>query len=432
VIQKRRWVLAVATVAALTAAACGSSSKKASSTATTKASGTSATTAATGSAASSSSGGDIVIEGLAQLTFYPGIDSGFDARITRFNNQGGLNGRKIKFLGVQDTGTDPAKAQSEAQSIVLKDHVFAVAPIASEVALAPTTDFFDQNHIPWFGWAVSPNWCNDNWAFGVNGCLEPTGGGSLVLETPLTKAVNKPASQLRVAIINEDNPGATASETVEGNGFKTAGFPVVYNQAPVPVGGATDYTPYVQALLASKPDVVFESLDFGATVGLNAAMKAAGFKGILYSPGVTYAPSVLSSQANVATALDGEYDNVQFAVQEMTGNAAVQKINSDLQAIGKPAGVTLGVAIGYWSADQFITLLQAAAAKGGDLTPDSFDQAANAGAAWSPSPAGGTCPEKWPDAHKAGTVGGVMLQINGNKFVEKTSFDCYSYVPFTS
>jgi ABC-type branched-subunit amino acid transport system substrate-binding protein len=429
--HNRRWVLAVATVAALTAAACGSSSKKASSTATTAASGTSPTTGATGSA-SSASGGDIVVEGLAQLAFYPGIDSGFDARITRFNNQGGLNGRKIKFLGVQDTGTDPSKAQSEAQSLVLKDHVFAVAPVASEVVLAPVTDFISQNHIPYFGWAVSPNWCNNDWAFGVNGCLEPTGGGSLVLETPLTKALNKPASSLRIAIVNADNPGATASKTVEGNGFKTAGFQVVYNESPVPVGGATDYSPYVQAIMATKPDVLFESLDFAATVGINAAMKAAGFKGILYSPGVTYAPSVLSSQANVATALDGEYDNVQFAVQEMTDNAAVKQINSDLQAIGKPAGVTLGAAVGYWSADQFITLLQAAAAKGGDVTPDTLDQAANAGAAWNPQPAGGTCAEKWPDAHKAGTVGGVMLQIQSAKFIQKTSFDCYSFVPFQS
>jgi ABC-type branched-subunit amino acid transport system substrate-binding protein len=331
--------LAVAAVAALAAAAC-SSSKKTSTSPTTKAAGSSATTAS-GSQASSS-GGDIVTEGLAQVAFYPGIDSGFQARITRFNNEGGLNGRKIKFLGVQDTGTDPAKAQSEAQSLVLKDHVFAVAPVASEVVLGPVTDFISQNHTPYFGWAVSPNWCNNDWAFGVNGCLEPTGGGSLVLETPIEKALNKPASSLRVAIINADNPGATASETVEGNGFKTAGFQVVYNQAPIPVGGATDYSPYVQALLASKPDIIFESLDFAATVGLNAAMKAAGFKGTLYSPGVTYAPSVLQSQANVAQALDGEYDNVQFAVQEMSDNAAVKQINTDLAAIGKPTGVTLG------------------------------------------------------------------------------------------
>ena len=421
--MNRQWrrLLIVGMGVALLAAAC-SSSKKAASTATTAVAGS------TGAAGSSGSG-DIVVEGLAQLAFYPGVDAAFQARITRFNNQGGLNGRKIKFLGVQDTGNDPAKALSEAQAVVLKDKVFAVAPVASEVVLAPSTDFLVQNHTPFFGWAVSPNWCNSDYAFGVNGCLTPNSGGSLVLETPMQHALGKPATGVRVAIVNHDNPGASASEAVEGGGFKKAGFDVVYNEAPIPVGGATDYTPYVQALLAAKPDVVFLSLDFASTVGLNAAMKAAGYKGALYSPGVTYAPSVLSAQPNVASALDGEYDNVQFAVQELSNSAAVKQINDDLQAIGKPTGVTLGAAVGYWSADQFIAMLQAAAAKGGTLTSQSFTDTVNAGFTWKPEPANGTCPETWPAAHKGGTVGGIMLQIQAGKFVVKDTFNCYEYLP---
>jgi branched-chain amino acid transport system substrate-binding protein len=422
--QWRRWLIVGAGVALL-AAAC-SSSKKAASTATTAGSPSASTTAA--STAQASGGPDIIVEGLGQLAFYPGLDTAFQARITRFNNDGGLNGRKIKFLGVQDTGTDPAKALSEAQSVVLKDHVFAVAPIASEVVLAPVTDFIVQNHVPYFGWAISPNWCNNNWGFGVNGCLTPNSGGSLVLETPLAHVLSSPPGSTRVAIINQDNPAATASEAVEGNGFKKAGFNVVYNQAPIPVGGATDYSPYVQALLAAKPDVVFLSLDFAATVGLNAALKAAGFKGALYSPGVTYAPSVLSAQANVASALDGQYDNVQFAVQELSDSAAVKQINTDLQAIGKPTGVTLGAAVGYWSADQFIAMLKATAAKGGDVTPDTFEQTVNTGFTWTPQPAGGTCPETWPAAHTGGQVGGIMLQIQSGKFAVKDTFNCYDYL----
>jgi branched-chain amino acid transport system substrate-binding protein len=418
--RRRRIVVVLGASLALLASACGSSSKKAVSAATTT-----PTTARTGSAGtsatSSSGGGDIVIEGLAQLSFYPGLDTGFQARITRFNNEGGVDGRKIKFLGVQDTGNDPAKAQSEAQALVLKDHVFAVAPVASEVVLAPVTDFLVQNHIPFFGWAVSPNWCNTPWAFGVNGCLEPQGQGSTTLTKELLEVAGRPASQIRVAIIGEDNPGAAASMAQVGGGFKRDGYNVVYNQSPLPVGGATDYSPYVQALLAVKPDVVFEDIDFASTVGINGAMKTAGYKGILYSPGVTYAPSVLQSQASVAAALE-----------EQSDNPAVQQIDSDLQAIGKPTGVTLGAAVGYWTADQLIDMLQATAAKGQPLTPDSFDQTINAGFTWNPQPAGGTCPQKWPDAHTAGVVGGIMLQVSGNKFVVKTPYSCFPNAPFPS
>ena len=173
--------------------------------------------------------------------------------------------------------------------------------------------------------------------------------------------------------------------------------------------------------------MIFLSLDFASTVGLNAAMKAAGFKGALYSPGVTYAPSVLTAQPNVAAALDGEYDNVQFAVQELTDSPAVKQINADLTAIGKPTDVTLGAAVGYWSADQFIAMLQATAAKGA-VTPDTFQQTVNAGFTWTPQPAGGTCPETWPAAHTGGQVGGIMLQIQSGKFAVKDTFNCYSYL----
>jgi hypothetical protein len=93
----------------------------------------------------------------------------------------------------------------------------------------------------------------------------------------------------------------------------------------------------VQQLMAVNPDVVFEDIDFASTVGINAEMKAANYKGILYSPGVTYALTVLQSQPNVAAALDGEYDDVEFAVQEQADNPAVQQINNDLQAPDAPS-----------------------------------------------------------------------------------------------
>ena len=192
------------------------------------------------------------MEGLAQLAFYPGVDTAFQARVTRFNNAGGLNGRKIKFLGVQETGTDPAKALSDVQSEVLKDHVFAVAPSPAR----------------WCSPRRPTSWCRTNPIFRVGHRAElvqqrlgfrgqrmpnPQQRRIPCLETPLAHVIAKPPASVRMAIINQDNPSATASEAVEGNGFKKAGFDVVYNQAPLPVGGATDYTPYVQALLAPSP-----------------------------------------------------------------------------------------------------------------------------------------------------------------------------------
>ena len=120
----RRGLRSAAVLCALTlvGAAC-SSSKKSTATATTA--GGSATTAAARRARTSWS------RASPPSPAIPGSDTGFQARITRFNNDGGVDGRKIKFLGVQDDGADSSKDLTEVQSIVLKDHVFAVAPVAS-------------------------------------------------------------------------------------------------------------------------------------------------------------------------------------------------------------------------------------------------------------------------------------------------------------
>jgi hypothetical protein len=45
-----------------------------------------------------------VVGGLQDGNF-PGTDTGFEARIARFNKQGGIGGRTIQFLGYSTTAT---------------------------------------------------------------------------------------------------------------------------------------------------------------------------------------------------------------------------------------------------------------------------------------------------------------------------------------
>src|SRR5476651_203973 len=88
---------------------------------------------ATASGASGASKSPIVVGGVAQLADYSGIADGFNARIAEFNKAGGVDGHKIKFLGVQDDGGSPTTDQSVVQQLVEEDHVDVAAPIASEV-----------------------------------------------------------------------------------------------------------------------------------------------------------------------------------------------------------------------------------------------------------------------------------------------------------
>jgi ABC-type branched-subunit amino acid transport system substrate-binding protein len=76
------------------------------------------------------------------------VSQRFEAGIYRFNKSGGLDGRKIKFLGVIDDGFSSQTNLMNAQKLVEKDHVMAVVPMISDVATAATGTFLAQSQPP--------------------------------------------------------------------------------------------------------------------------------------------------------------------------------------------------------------------------------------------------------------------------------------------
>ena len=75
----------------------------------------------------------IVVGGDGDLSISAGVTQGFDAGIYRFNKAGGLDGRKIQYLGFQDDAFNPATNLSNAQELVNSKHVFAIAPFVGAV-----------------------------------------------------------------------------------------------------------------------------------------------------------------------------------------------------------------------------------------------------------------------------------------------------------
>ena len=84
----------------------------------------------------------------------PGVAQGFEARIYAFNNSGGLDGRKIHFLGNADDAESSQTNLTNSQKLVESDHVMAVAPYISTTCSASGTGFLEQNKTPFVGWAV--------------------------------------------------------------------------------------------------------------------------------------------------------------------------------------------------------------------------------------------------------------------------------------
>jgi branched-chain amino acid transport system substrate-binding protein len=425
--RRARVVGTVIVVVALVTSACSSSSKSASS-ATTTAKGTQGTSAggATGTS-TGASGGDIVIGGVNYGANFPDTAAGFQARINRFNTSGGLNGRKIKFLGTTDDNGTVATDQSIVQSLVLNDHVIALAPVNTTAFGPASSDFAAQNHTPFFSWSYLPNECGSQWSYGFNGCLVGSKVLNSSLEDPIISVVGDP-KKVRLAIQQNDNPSGISSETLFTKLITARGGQAVYAQANIPSSGTVDYTPYVQAILKTNPNVVFLGTIFPQTVGMSAALKAAGYKGAIQDY-ESYVPGLLAQQPAIASALQGQYVNTQVPPQE-SQSPAIKQMETDLAAIGKPTQISISEQIGYWIGDVLVEMLQATAAAGRPLTGDGLYQTANSGTfTYTPKIDGGVGPEKFPDAENNPSPCAALVQVTGTQYKMMVPFKCYENLP---
>jgi branched-chain amino acid transport system substrate-binding protein len=420
---RRRWrrLIAGSLAFALVGAGCSSSKKATSGTTTAPAAGSGSTS----SKPATASGGDIVVGGVNQVAGFPDTATGFQARITRANAEGGIGGRMIKFIGAQDDGGTVATDQQIVQSLILNDHVVAIAPITT-VGLSPaSSDFAVQNHTPMLGWSFLPNMCGSPWVYGFNGCLVNTKILNSSLMDPIIGVLGGP-SNVRLAVQANNNAVGAAAATLYPTVLQKRGGTTVYNQQNIPDSGSVDYTPFVQAILKSKANLVINGLIFSQAIALSGALKAAGYTGAIQDF-QTYAPGLLS-QANVASALEGEYIDAQIPPQE-SQTPAIKQLEKDLVAIGKPSTITLSDQIGYWTGDLFVQMLKATAAAGRPLTGDGIQQTVNAGFNYTPTLDGGVGAQKFPEAENVPTPCASLIQVKNKQYAVSVPFKCYENLP---
>jgi ABC-type branched-subunit amino acid transport system substrate-binding protein len=370
----------------------------------------------------------IKIGGVGQASFFAGQDDGVNARFAR-ENKTCIQGRKLEFLGVKDDGSDPQKNLDLNKSAVENDKVFAMIN-TSAVMLPQTTNYLADKKVPFFGWGFMPGFCGkESWGYSFNGCLSgyafdksktvsvPGAKLNASLIDPIAEIVKKDADKMSIVYFNSDDDSGKAGDLQYAALFKN-----VLEKAFVPTQGVTDYTQYVNIVKNKNPDAVMLSTDFATAIKLKAAIIAGGYKGIVYDY-TTYIPGLLESSKDTAAALEGGYSNTQFPPQE-EGKPATKQIADDLVAIGKPAFVTQGGSIGYWSADLLIQMLKAI---NGDITPDNFRKVAEGGFTYKPLE-GGIGEIKYPDGHFNPAPCSAIVQVKGGKFVSVVPFKCYKLV----
>jgi branched-chain amino acid transport system substrate-binding protein len=358
---------------------------------------------------------------------WTGASIGAEARFARANREGGVDGRKIDYLGNWDDGSQPSQNLAEARQLVLEKNAFAIVPATSESMLPATTNFLNQQKAPFVGWGFMPGFCNTEYGYGFTGCLNGN-RANMGLYGPVKTGL-KLADGASVAVQSWDTTSGTSFSTQFTAAMKALDLHVVYDANTLPNGPVTDYSPYVEKLLGSNhgkaPDaIIVNTGDLDDNVGLTGALKSAGYKGPIVSF-VTYLPTDLATDVNFRAAEDNEYVVLNWASAESNG-PAIKQIQSDLAAIHQPTTVSQNVLIGYWSADVFLQMLQKV---GRNLTPSTFGKVMSEGFTYKPvfTPYG-LGPVQFPQNQAYPAQCGSMVQAEGTTYKQVLPVTCYSQV----
>ncbi|MGY0019784.1 ABC transporter substrate-binding protein [Streptomyces sp. cg35] len=373
----------------------------------------------------------VKVGGIVSMTTASGYskkdtDLGAKARFDRANAEGGVNGRRIDYLGAQDDGQDPAKNLAAARKLVQQDKVFAIAPMSSVTFSG--ADFLQKQRVPTFGWGTLPSFCGPTYIYGFGGCMVPMPGGTISQTWPEgLKNVTDGSKGRSVAILANDNDAGTFAVRTYRQSFASAGYKVTYAKASVPATSVpSDWSAYTKELLRSDggkaPDVVVSVMQTPYNIGLFTAVKRTGFKGVLTDP-TDYDPGLLAKSAT-KQALDGVHVLLSFEPFE-SSTGAMKQFKADIKkaAGGKDVPLNMHMMTGYMSADLFLAIAEKA---GKDLTVASFQKAAD-GFSDSKTMVGD---RELPRGQKESFGCGALVQLKNGAYEVSSPFKCYAPIPF--
>ncbi|MFF7080242.1 ABC transporter substrate-binding protein [Streptomyces lavendulae] len=374
----------------------------------------------------------IKVGGIVSMTSASGYSKkdtnlGARARFLRANAEGGVAGRRIDYIGAEDDGQDPAKNLAAARKLVQQDKVFAVSPMSSVTFSG--ADFLQKEKVPTFGWGTLPSFCGPEYAYGFNGCLVPSPGGTLNQTWPegIGRVLGGARGKSVAIIANDSDAGKFGIRTFQ-QGFAAAGFTVSYAKASVPATAVpSDWSAYVKELLAGPdgkaPDAVVSVMQTPNNIGLFTALKRAGYRGVLTDP-TDYDPGLLAKDAT-KQALDGVYVLLQFQPFE-SADPRMERFKADIKAAAggqDSPPLNMHMLTGYMSADLFLSI---AAKAGRDLTVESF-QAAARGFSDTGTLVGD---RSEPKGQKDSFGCGALVRLKDGAYEVAVPFACHEPIPF--
>ena len=102
-------------------------------------------------------GSTITLASMGIAAQFPGVPTGVEARIKRFNDNNEIKGVKLKYTENADDKQDPATSLVGGPAPGDPGGVFA---IVGDTSQSNPVDFFAQQHVPYFGWAFDSTYCS--------------------------------------------------------------------------------------------------------------------------------------------------------------------------------------------------------------------------------------------------------------------------------
>ena len=311
--------------------------------------------------------GEIVVGSIQDLSgpiagFGKQVRLGMMLRVDEINEQGGINGRKLKLL-VEDSAYDPKKAVLAAQKLVNQDKIFImVAHIGTAQNLAAMPVQFEKNIVNFFPVTAAREMYEPfnrlKYSFAATYYDQ--------MRTSLPKLVKDKAAKKVCTIYQDDEFGLEVVRGAEA-GLKSMNMELAEKTSYK--RGATDFSSQVARMKAAGCDFVVLGTIIRETIGTIAESRKTGFSPTFLGSSASYTDIIHKLGGK---AMDGLY--ATMTVQNPYTDEASQQISfwAKKYKTKFSEDPTVFSVYGYNAIDSFA---RAATKAGANLSTDSFVKA---------------------------------------------------------
>jgi branched-chain amino acid transport system substrate-binding protein len=270
--------------------------------------------------------------------------SGFDglqAYFNYINSKGGVFGRKFQLVAKLDDQSRASQDVEEARSLVEEQHVFAVAPVVTQIFAGAS--YLAGKGTPTFGWNIDTGWQT---GYPTPGAISPTGGmgaanlfgekGSYLCLVCASEAPSYIAQQVgakNVAILAYTaSQSAQCAQGTEA-GFKKYGFNVALVDTSLAFG-FTDLGSDIDQMKAKNIQFVSTCMDVAGEVNVAQDLQRAGLTNVKFYAPQGYDPGTLAKYGNE---LNGIYFGIDFVpFEDASQSPEMQLFMKWMKAENKP------------------------------------------------------------------------------------------------